>query len=46
VIAEAVGAWLALYKADTHPNSAAMLWPTWKESSNKLTRILLANTNL
>ena len=36
VLAEAVEAWLRLFKAGTHPSSHDMPWLTWKESSENL----------
>nr|VFK10869.1 MAG: Glycosyltransferase involved in cell wall bisynthesis [Candidatus Kentron sp. LPFa]VFK27303.1 MAG: Glycosyltransferase involved in cell wall bisynthesis [Candidatus Kentron sp. LPFa] len=40
-LAEAIRAWLALFKEDRHPKSAEMPWRTWKESARRLMDLLI-----
>ncbi|HCE91166.1 MAG TPA: glycosyl transferase family 1 [Acidovorax sp.] len=42
-LAEALRAWLALYREAKHPRSDAMPWLTWEQSATELAEILLAS---
>lgn len=42
-LADALKAWLALYQQGAHPQSDNMPWVTWKQSAQRLTKILLEN---
>lgn len=39
-LAEAIKAWIELYRLDRHPKSDKMPWLTWKESANMLSDIV------
>lgn len=40
-LAQAIAAWLGLYKANQHPKSDAMPWLTWKQSAARLVQICI-----